>query len=185
MPELSNITIYHLQMTDAQQFRPSQRAVADFDVRQSKVVVPSVNRFLYASVGSAWHWYERLSWTYDRWMQYLDRPEQETWIGYYQGTPAGYFELEHQAGGSTEIVYFGLMPEFIGQGLGGLLLSAAIQRGWDSGSQRVWLHTCTLDHEYALNNYKSRGFSVFKIEEKAIALPQRPTMDLSDPVVMP
>ena len=29
---------------------------------------------------------------------------------------------------------------------------------------RLWLHTCSLDHKNALNNYKSRGMKVFKEE---------------------
>ncbi len=181
MPELTKITIYHLQMTDPEQFKPAQRSVADFAVRRAEITLPALNRFLYASVGAKWLWYERLSWSYEQWVTYLDRPEHETWIGYVRGTPAGYFELEHQANGSVEIVYFGLLPEFIGQGIGGQLLSAAIQRGWTSGAQRVWVHTCTLDHEHAINNYKSRGFSVFKIEEKEVKLPNRPEMGVFDP----
>ena len=102
---------------------------------------------------------------------HLERPEQETWVGYLHGTPAGYFELEHEPHDSVQIVYFGLMPDFIGNGLGGLLLSAAIRRGWDMGARRVWVHTCTLDHEHALNNYLSRGFSLFKEERKDVLIP--------------
>ena len=127
---------------------------------------PGFSRYLYGAVGAEWQWYERLVWTRDQWLAYLERPEQETWVGYLQGTPAGYFELERQARDSVEIVYFGLMPDFIGRGLGGVLLSAAVRRAWDIGAQRVWVHTCTLDHEHALQNYLSRGFSIFKVERE-------------------
>ncbi len=76
-------------------------------------------------------------------------------------------ELEAQAGGSVEIVYFGLLPEFIGQGLGGALLSAAVGRAWEvRDTKRVWVHTCSQDHENALSNYLARGFELFRTEEE-------------------
>ena len=138
--------------------------------------------FLYATVGGRWQWYYRLSWTREQWLAYLDRPEQETWVGYLRGAPAGYFELEYQAGDSVEIVYFGLLPDFIGKGLGGILLSSAVQRAWDVGARRVWVHTCSLDHEVALDNYQARGFHVFKIEQKDVIIPESPPIV---PVLLP
>ena len=75
------------------------------------------------------------------------------------GAPAGYFELRRDRAGGTEIVYFGLLPEFTGRGLGGFLLTMAVERAWSSGTERVWLHTNTLDHPAALPNYLKRGFT--------------------------
>lgn len=66
------------------------------------------------------------------------------------------------------------MPRFIGKGLGGALLTAAIERGWDMGARRVWVHTCSLDHPRALPNYYARGFRVFLVEEKFEDLPEEP-----------
>ena len=77
---------------------------------------------------------------------------------------AGFFELEMQDGGSVEIVYFGLLSRFVGRGLGGAMLTAAVQRAWDMGASRVWLHTSSLDHPHALPNYRARGFHVYKRE---------------------
>jgi GNAT superfamily N-acetyltransferase len=113
-------------------------------------------------------------------MGYLDRAELETWVGYRSGTPAGYFELERQVdpsgGAAVEIVYFGLLPGFIGHGLGGRLLSAAIDRAWEmvAGAGRVWVHTCDLDHPQALANYQARGFEVFLVEQREEELPDAP-----------
>ena len=53
---------------------------------------------------------------------------------------------------SVEIAFFGLLPQFIGKGLGGYLLSEAIRKAWDLDASRVWVHTCTLDHPRALGN---------------------------------
>jgi ribosomal protein S18 acetylase RimI-like enzyme len=131
---------------------------------QAELPCPPLNRFLYTTVGGDWSWTDRLPWSYDDWQKYLDRPELETWVGYVAGTPAGYFELEKQPGDNVEIAYFGLLPQFIGKGFGGRLLTEAIQRAWAMGAVRVWVHTCTLDGPMALRNYQARGFRLYKEE---------------------
>lgn len=84
---------------------------------------------------------------------------------YGHGAPGGYFELNKQHDGSIEIVYFGLMREYMGRGLGKQMLTAAAERAWWLGASRVWLHTCTLDYPAALPNYLARGFVKFHEEE--------------------
>ncbi|HXF61538.1 MAG TPA: GNAT family N-acetyltransferase [Caldilineaceae bacterium] len=174
MTQPTRVVIYHLEMTDPAALRPARRTPDDVDIRQVELPSPEFNRFLYTAVGGDWYWRDRLNWTYDRWMAYLDRPELETWVAYRRGTPAGYVELEAQPGGSVEIAYFGLLPQFIGHGIGGYLLTHAIRRGWDRGASRVWVHTCTLDHPSALANYQARGLRIFKEEEKWVLLPPEP-----------
>lgn len=158
------ITVWSLEMTSPADFRPSRAAVPGFEVRQARIPSPPLNRFFYTAVGGDWFWIDRLSWTYGQWLAWLDRPELETWIGSLEGTPAGYFELERQHSGNVEIAYFGLLPQFIGQGLGGALLSAAVRRAWEMGASRVWLHTCSLDGPAALPAYQARGFRIFREE---------------------
>jgi GNAT superfamily N-acetyltransferase len=125
---------------------------------------PAFSLFLYQAVGGQWQWIDRLRWPVERWEAYLNRPELETWVGYVEGTPAGYYELEMQPGSNVEIAYFGLLPQFIGQGLGGELLTCAIRRAWEMGAARVWVHTCTLDAPTALANYQARGLRVYNEE---------------------
>jgi GNAT superfamily N-acetyltransferase len=169
------VTITYLEMTSRDEVVP----LADdprMDVRRAETPTPELNRFLYVAVGSDWWWHERLAWDRDRWMRWLDRPELETWIGYSAGTPAGYFELEAQPGGQVELAYFGLLPSFIGRGLGPELLHAAVTRAWELATRRVWVHTCSLDHPRALANYQARGFRIYDIVEKMERLPDvRPT----------
>src|SRR5262249_38541257 len=86
------------------------------------------------------------------------------WVMYFEGAPAGYFELLQGEDGSTEIAYFGLLPESIGNRLGKHLLSVTIDKAWQTGARRVWLHTCSLDDPAALPNYLKRGFKPFKHE---------------------
>ena len=131
---------------------------------------PALSRFLYTAVGGHWHWRDRLGWSYARWMRWLDRAEVQTWILYVAGTPAGYIELEKQ-GDDVEISYFGLTPEFTGRGLGGHLLTVGIERAWQMGPARVWVHTCTLDGPHALANYEARGLQRYREEHKDIERP--------------
>ena len=168
------VTTTYLEMTDRSQLRPAAPGPPGYEVVRARIPCPELNRFLYTAVGAGWWWYTRLGWDYDRWLRYLDRPALQTWIAYLTGTPAGYFELERQDGGDVELAYFGLLPRFIGRGLGGALLGAAISRAWEMDAARVWVHTCSLDHHRALPNYQARGFRVFRIEEKPEELPDAP-----------
>ncbi len=157
------VEIYSLEMTSPDELRPGCPA-DDLEVRQARIPCPELNRFLYTAVGGDWFWTDRLAWTYEQWLAWLDRPEVETWVGYVEGTPAGYFELERQPGGNVELAYFGLLPRFIGRGLGGALLTAAIRRAWAIGAARVWVHTCSLDGPASLTNYQARGFRLYRTE---------------------
>lgn len=169
----TTVTITYLQSFSPAELKAAASAQAnDVALIRAEVPSPSLNRFLYTAVGGDWYWRDRLVWNYERWMQYLNRAEVQTWVLYRRGTPAGYIELELQRDGEdVEIVYFGLLPEFIGQGLGGWLLSEGIKRAWAMGpSRRVWVHTCTLDGPHALANYEARGLSIYKTE--SLIVPQ-------------
>ena len=165
------VEIHHLEMTSLQDLRPARYPGEELEIRQARIPCPELNRFFYTAVGGDWFWIDRLSWTYGQWLAWLDRPELETWIGSVQGTPAGYFELEKQSQDNVELAYFGLLPRFLGRGLGGALLTAAVERAWSMGASRVWLHTCSLDGPASLANYQARGFRIFKTERLVKELP--------------
>jgi GNAT superfamily N-acetyltransferase len=165
------VTTTHLEMRKRSELRAAGPAKHPIDLVRAEIACPELNRFLYAAVGARWGWYTRLPWDYGRWLAYLDRPDLETWVGYVSGTPAGYYELERQSDGDVELAYFGLMPRFVGMGLGGALLTAAVDRAWDMGAARVWVHTCDLDHPRALPNYQARGFRIFRVEQQEEQLP--------------
>lgn len=168
-----HIDVWHLEIADASQLQSTEPA-RPYDLRRLETPLPEFNRFLYIAVGAPWCWYMRLDWNYSQWQAFLQRPGVETWVAYSHGTPAGYFEIEKQAPDSAEIAYFGLLGEFIGQGLGGALLEDAIHAAWQLGGRRVWLHTCSLDHPNALANYKARGFRVFRQESIVEDIPDNP-----------
>ena len=157
------VTTTYLEMTVRTDLRPGRPPDLPCTLVRPDVPTPALNRFLYVAVGQAWAWNDRLEWDAAKWRDYVHRRELDTWVAYVRGTPAGYFELERQ-GDEVEIVYFGLLPVFIGLGLGGTLLTRAIERAFDVGATRAWVHTCSLDHPRALGNYLARGMRVYRTE---------------------
>lgn len=164
---MSGATVYYLEMRSPAQLRPG-RAAPGLEVIEARVKQWPLNRFLYQFVGAAWDWNDKLAWSGRQWQDYAEADDLRTWIGYCEGSPAGYFELQKQAGEEVEIKYFGLSPAFIGKGLGGKLLSTALEQAWAWGEvKRVWVHTCSLDHPGALANYQARGMSLYHTEQEA------------------
>ena len=127
-------------------------------------------RRLYKDVGEDWYWHDRLEWSGETLAAHLAKPTVQVWELVVEGKSAGYYELGKHADGSVEIVYFGLTAPFIGRGLGGPLLAHATREAWTMGANRVWLHTCTLDSERALPNYRKRGFREFKTERLVVRI---------------
>lgn len=165
------VTTWSLELNAPGELQPAAAPAADAGVRIVRAEVPSPDfqRFLYTAVGADCSWTDRLPWPPARWREVLERPGNELWVAYERGTPAGYVELAGQDEGAVEIGYFGLLPDFRGRGIGGHLLSYCTQRAWDLGDRwpgrpataRVWVHTCSLDGPYALDNYRRRGFRIF------------------------
>ena len=159
----AKVTTCHLEMNRPEELQPKEADIDGLRIERVGIPSPELNRFLYVTVGNRWQWIDRLVWTEKDWTEWVERDELQTWVAYVKGTPAGYFELEFQDG-NVEIAFFGLLPRFIGLGLGGHLLTEAIRRAWDMGASRVWVHTCTLDHPHALANYQARGLRIFREE---------------------
>jgi GNAT superfamily N-acetyltransferase len=151
---MTRITTWFLEMTAREQLRPA-RAVDGFEVRRLDPPDVGLSRRLYQQVGEPWQWTDRLGWGDSRWSAHLGHAQ--TWVGYLDGEPVGYAELVRD-GDDVELASFGLLPGFAGRGLGGALLTAATERAWESGAERVWLHTCSLDSPAALPSYERRGF---------------------------
>ena len=124
-----------------------------------------LNKFFYKNVGKKHQWVDRLVWSQTQWTDYVSSKNVNTYIFKYKKDLAGFFELiSHIENKETEIAYFGLLEEFQNKKLGSYLLSEAIKISFSENIKRVWLHTCSLDHKNALNNYISRGMKIFKSE---------------------
>ncbi len=124
-----------------------------------------LNKFFYKNVGRKHQWVDRLIWTDNQWIDYASNKNVKTYIFKKKDDLAGFFELIfHEEKKEIEIAYFGLLEEFQNKNLGSFLLSEAIKKSFLNNTNRVWLHTCSLDHENALNNYITRGMKIFKTE---------------------
>jgi GNAT superfamily N-acetyltransferase len=154
----------YLELTDPNAFHPSWSGVAGVRVDRVEGCPPSFFRYLYQEVGQAYGWVDRLNWTNEEIFRHLANPAMSLWVMSVANAPAGYFELRQEGNSGVELAYFGLLPEYVGRGLGGHLLSVAVERAFESGARRVWLHTCTKDHPSALPNYLKRGFLPFRTE---------------------
>lgn len=162
---MTAVTTYYLEMTSASMLKPKQDSNG-MEIKECRIKQFRFNKFLYQVVGEQWQWTDKLSWTDEQWKNFAENENLRTWVGYCKGSPAGYFELQKQKGNVIELAYFGLIPGFIGKGLGGYLLSQAIERAWEWGPpEKVWVHTCTLDHPSALQNYQARGFEIVRSEK--------------------
>jgi len=122
-----------------------------------------LNKFFYKQIGKKHQWVDRLIWQENDWAKYTLNKKLESYSLKKDNELIGYFELITESN-NCEIAYFGILEEYIGKGLGGYLLSEAIKVGFKL-AKRVWVHTCSLDHFHAINNYKARGMKIFKTEE--------------------
>lgn len=156
MPTIDVVRTY-LEMTSPEDLVPEGEAGSDVRLEEVHDCPWHFYRYLYVEVGRQYHWTDRLVWTESQFRDHLAGPSR-IWLLSVLGAPAGYFELRGQDDGSIEIGYFGLLPEFVGRGLGKFLLTRAVEEAWALRPPRVWLHTCTLDHPGALPNYLKRGF---------------------------
>jgi GNAT superfamily N-acetyltransferase len=166
-----NVTTTSLEMLSPDQFKAKPSAREDARVDKVEIPNPALNHFFFVNVGRPWKWHSRLSWTFENWRDWVEKENVHTFVGYLNMTPFGYIELDQQEE-DVEIAFFGVLPQFIRQKLGGFLLSEAIRQAWLLNPERVWVHTCTNDHKHALDNYLVRGFSVFQQTTERERIPE-------------
>ena len=158
-----------IQMTHPDQFKPKEGYEAKINV--IKVANdPFINFMLFAGVGLPYRWSSRFRFSIVEWNEYFKRNDLRTYLGFLGEKLIGYFELVVNDV-DTEIIFFGMFPSFTGKGLGGYFLSHAVKCAWETGAQRIWLHTCTSDNTNALPNYRARGFEVFEVKSAVENLP--------------
>lgn len=176
--QLVDVTVFHLHMRSPDELR--RRPLDETRGRICRAPAdPLINRRFYTQVGAAWSWVDRLVWSDAVWQAYVAQPGLETWVLEVDGRPAGYYELlpraslpEHGEGvvRVMQIEYFGMLPDWIGLGWGGQLLTHAVERSWARGADLVAVNTCTLDHPSALAHYQARGFQ--QVRSERVVRPQ-------------
>lgn len=163
--QLVDVTVYYLEM-----FVPTGQSVPDtrdgLTVVQARKPTVPYYRSLYDAVGKDYHWLSRRKLSDAELAAVIEDPLNEIHVLHVDGMPAGFAELDRRLPDEIELVQFGLIADFIGQGLGKWFLQWTIDKAWSYQPKRFWLHTCTLDHSAALPTYKKAGFVQY--EEKTI-----------------
>tara|TARA_B100001564_G_scaffold26464_1_gene19638 strand:+ start:150 stop:659 length:510 start_codon:yes stop_codon:yes gene_type:complete len=125
-----------------------------------------INKFFYKQIGKDHFWRDRLVWTDKQWLKYTSNTLLDTWIlKDNKNNLMGYYEIEKHENKEFELINMGILSEFRSKGFGSLLLNHVLKQSFENKAVKVWVHTCSLDHKFALVNYLSRGFKVFKKEQ--------------------
>jgi ribosomal protein S18 acetylase RimI-like enzyme len=155
----------YLEINSLKDLKEVQKPSGDYSLNLLNPVNFQLNKFFYKNIGKKHKWIDRLAWEESKWIEYVSNKNVKTYIFKKENDLVGFFELlEHTEKKEIEITYFGLLEEYHNKKLGSYLLSKAIKKSFENKIDRVWLHTCSLDHKNALNNYISRGMKIFKTE---------------------
>jgi ribosomal protein S18 acetylase RimI-like enzyme len=155
----------YLEINSLQDLNETNISTNNYFVQLVDPIDFQLNKFFYKNVGKDHNWVDRLIWTEKQWMEYTSDEKVKTYVLKNNDDLAGYFELiVHKDKNEVEIAYLGLLEEYQNKKLGSYLLSSAIKNSFSANPNRVWAHTCSLDHKNALTNYTSRGMKIFKKE---------------------
>ena len=155
----------YLEINSIQDLNKVVEPAGDYSLNLLEPINFQLNKFFYKNIGKKHKWTDRLIWTETQWIDYVSNKNVKTYIFKFKDDLAGFFELiSHFEKKEVEIAYFGLLEEFQNKKLGSYLLSQAIQKSFKESIDRVWVHTCSLDHKNALDNYIARGMTIFKTE---------------------
>ena len=159
-PGARAVKVWTLQQLDRAAVVPGRVPKSAVQWQRAVANKAELSAGLYERVGGAWGWFDRAAWTDADWAGWANRDNHHLFLGLVEGEICGYVELDQQ-GPEVEVAFFGLLAEFIGQGLGGWLLSAGLREAWLlPGVERVWFHTCELDAPTALAYYQARGLVI-------------------------
>jgi ribosomal protein S18 acetylase RimI-like enzyme len=156
----------YLEITSLKELKEGNKPTEDYSLNLIDPVDFQLNKFFYKNIGKKHKWIDRLAWSEEKWISYVSSKNVTTYVLKYKEDLVGFFELIlHQDNKEIEIAYFGILEEYQNNKLGSYLLSEAIKQSLHKKNiERVWLHTCSLDHKNALNNYLARGMKIFKTE---------------------
>ena len=155
----------YLEINSLQDLKKVHKPSEEYSVNLLDPINFQLNKFFYKNIGKKYRWVDRLAWMESQWIDYVSNEKVKTYIFKHNDDLAGFFELIfHTEQKEVELAYFGLLDQYQNKKLGSYLLSEAIKKSFDDNINRVWAHTCTLDHKNALSNYIARGMKIFKTE---------------------
>jgi len=155
----------YLEINSLQDLKEGDIPSNDYSLSLIDPINFQLNKFFYKNIGKNHKWIDRLIWSEQKWIEYVSSKNVKGYVFKCKDDLVGFFELIfHVENKEIEIAYFGILEEFQNKKLGSYLLSEAIKISFKSKIDRVWVHTCSLDHKNALNNYLARGMKIFKTE---------------------
>ena len=162
---MEKIVKNYLEIKSLNELVQKKKPNSEYFVEKVSINDFQLNKFFYKQIGQNHHWNDRLVWDDKKWIDYVSNPNIFTFILKDNEDIAGFFELiYHKDKSEVEIAYFGLLKNYIDRKLGGYMLTEAIKTSFSYKVKRVWVHTCSLDHKNALNNYLARGMKIYNIE---------------------
>ena len=155
----------YLEISSLKDLKEAKRPSKDYSLNLIDPINFQLNKFFYKNIGKKHKWIDRLIWNEQQWIDYVSSKKVKSYVLKDKDDLVGFFELIfHYEKREVEIAYFGILEEYQNKKLGSFLLSEAIKKSFNENINRVWLHTCSLDHKNALNNYIARGMKIFKSE---------------------
>ena len=155
----------YLEINSLKDLNQGSKPSDDYSLNLLDPINFQLNKFFYKNIGNKHQWVDRLIWTEEQWINYVSSENVKTYVLKYKDDLVGFFELiHHQKKKEVELAYLGILEEYHNKKLGSYLLTEAIKISFKNKINRVWAHTCTLDHKNALNNYMTRGMKIFKTE---------------------
>ncbi len=155
----------YLEINSLEDLNEGSKPSPDYSLTLLDPINFKLNKFFYKNIGNKHKWVDRLIWNEEQWISYVSNENVQTYVLKFKDDLVGFFELiHHQEKKEFEIAYLGILEEYHNKKLGSFLLSEAIKISFKKKIDRVWVHTCTLDHKNALNNYITRGMKIFKTE---------------------
>ena len=162
---MEKIVKNYLEIKSLNELVQKKKPNSEYFVEKVSINDFQLNKFFYKQIGQNHHWNDRLIWNDKKWIDYVSNPNVFTFVLKNNENIAGFFELiYHKNKFEIEIAYFGLLKGFMAKKLGGYMLTEAIKISFSYKVKRVWVHTCSLDHKNALNNYLARGMKIYNIE---------------------
>jgi GNAT superfamily N-acetyltransferase len=168
-----------LEMTSPEQLRDARPPPEPIELEEAGPADAELCRETWLRIGEPYAWHGRADWSDRRWEKHLSQSGVQAWIARIRDDLAGLVILETNPGGDVGIDMFGLVPEYVGRGFGGALLTMATRLAWAMTSpdgvpaKCVWVQTSSIDHPHAIRNYEARGFRAFKTERKTVAATSR------------
>ena len=158
--KLASVATY-LEMRTPQAVTASP-TMSEFVIRREGKPDLDWYRRLYREIGAPWLWFGRLRMTDDELRAVLHGAAIDVFVLSHNGVDGGLLEFDRRHMPGIEISYFGVTPALFGKGAGRALLDHGLPLAWAHGPDRIWLHTCTLDHPRALEFYRKAGFVPYK-----------------------